>query len=609
MNDSLSRRYPMAVKPLHYETEASYTRRLLTANRKLDTHQKQLLRAAKAETGTLDWQDVLELKTGRHFRFGAPLSTAELNGGEHRCELCPDASTVRLMCTLCAKGEMVLQAPDFTSPVCIRHRRWVGLDLSTRQTTVDAATVRAALRFNRLQKSGRLTPHLYNVLRNATARIGNGDVADLAIIVDIAAAVTTGRFLEQLLRPGTDYAHAYAVLADAATGPAGRNATKVIAALWGYFRPTFWALRHAIVTATPFELAWAHDHAVPQHLADAYIAAHQVIPFASYNSADKGSSSLRISRGGLVICDHGHQHSSNGRCPVCTNSAVAPGYNDLATTHPDIAKELDPVLNGTTTAQTIQAAARLSLAWRCPRNRHVYWATASNRTQGGTNCGICSNRTIVPGINDLTTTHPRLAAELDPAFEASHPATKMCAGSGDKPEWICPDCGHHYKMSLYNRSQGSGCEPCRRARLRSTRTSLADTHPDIAAQWHPTRNNGKQPEDYSHGSNDKVYWLCATGAAHWYPQRIDRKVQGYGCSVCSSRRLVLRINDLATTDPLLVTEWHDYLNVPRRPEFMLAGTDRHWWKCAFGHVKQQSVPNRRKSRGCTECEPEDRILN
>ncbi|WP_217508813.1 zinc-ribbon domain-containing protein [Curtobacterium pusillum] len=73
--------------------------------------------------------------------------------------------------------------------------------------------------------------------------------------------------------------------------------------------------------------------------------------------------------------------------------------------------------------------------------------------------------------------------------------------------------------------------------------------------------------------------------------------------------MALRVNDLATTDPLLVTEWHDYLNGSKRPELMFAGTDRYWWKCAFGHVQQQSVPNRRKSRGCTECKPEDRILN
>ncbi|MGN7224045.1 zinc-ribbon domain-containing protein [Curtobacterium flaccumfaciens] len=111
------------------------------------------------------------------------------------------------------------------------------------------------------------------------------------------------------------------------------------------------------------------------------------------------------------------------------------------------------------------------------------------------------------------------------------------------------------------------------------------------------------------GSNDEAYWLCDKGATHWYSQRIDRKVAGYGCSLCSRRRLVPWVNDLATTDPLLVTEWPDYLNVAKRPEFMFAGTDRYWWKCAFGHVRQQSVPNRRKSRGCTECEPEDRILN
>ncbi|WP_181434635.1 MULTISPECIES: hypothetical protein [unclassified Curtobacterium] len=128
--------------------------------------------------------------------------------------------------------------------------------------------------------------------------------------------------------------------------------------------------------------------------------------------ASKSSSSYRFGRGGLVICDHGHQHSSQGRCPICSNGAVAPGYNDLATTHPNLAKELDPVLNGATTAQTIQAAARRKLAWRYPRNGHLYWATASNRT----------------------TTHPQLAAELDPADEAGHPATKMCADSGNKPE-------------------------------------------------------------------------------------------------------------------------------------------------------------------------------
>ncbi|WIB67866.1 zinc-ribbon domain-containing protein [Curtobacterium sp. MCBD17_035] len=316
-----------------------------------------------------------------------------------------------------------------------------------------------------------------------------------------------------------------------------------------------------------------------------------------------------VPRDGLLICDDGHQHRTRGKCPICSHTAVATGYNDLATTHPLLADELDPVMNGQTTARNIAAASHRSLAWRCPRAGHVYWATPSNRTQTRMNCGICSNRTIVAGINDLTTTHPRLAAELHPDYARTHPATKMSAGSGDKAEWLRPDCGHQYKMSLYNRSQGAGCDPCRRARLRANANSLADTHPDIAAQWHPSRNNGKQPHDYTHGSNDTVYWLCTTPAARWYPERIDRKVAGYGCSICSRRRLVPRVNDLATTDPLLVTEFHTYLNGSKRPDLMFAGTDLYWWKCASaGHVKKQSVPNRRKSRGCTECLPEERIL-
>ncbi|WP_258369924.1 MULTISPECIES: zinc-ribbon domain-containing protein [unclassified Curtobacterium] len=42
----------------------------------------------------------------------------------------------------------------------------------------------------------------------------------------------------------------------------------------------------------------------------------------------------------------------------------------------------------------------------------------------------------------------------------------------------------------------------------------------------------------------------------------------------------MRVNDLATTDPLLVTEFRPDFNGAKRPELMFAGTDRYWWKCA-----------------------------
>jgi hypothetical protein len=609
MNDALTRRYPLTVKPRHWEDEASYTTRLLAANAENDTHLRHLIRLAQQHNPAADRRDVLVAKTGRTFHFGNLHGTTDADG--HCCDHCPDAGRLRPMCTLCSEGETVLQAAPFASPVCIRHRRWVGVAGNVRQTFVNDETVQAAIRFEKLRRARRLTPALYDVLAAAT-RTATHTGTDLMTVVKVAAAITTKPFVRAMFGPDTSYAGSHAVL-DAAVTKVAPTSAGVVRALWSYFRPSFWALRHAVITDAAYVAGWEHDFIVPADIAADYIAKHSVVPFAQFADAaapgtPKTALPAVLGRGGQVICEHGHPHQTRRSCPVCNHTEVLAGYNDLATTHPDIAAELDPVMNGATTGRTVAAASHRSLAWRCPRARHVYWATPSNRTQTNSKCGICSNRTVVPGINDLTTTHPRLAAEVHPDFAIGHPPAKMLATSGDRPEWLCPDCGHRYNISLYNRSQGGGCDPCRRARLRAERGALADTHPDIAAQWHPTRNNGTTPYDVTHGSNENAYWLCQEDAAHWYPQRIDRKVAGYGCSLCARRRVVTRVNDLATTDPLLITEFHTYLNAPKSPERMLAGTDLHWWKCSFGHVKQQSVPNRRKSKGCTDCLPEDRIL-
>ena len=35
--------------------------------------------------------------------------------------------------------------------------------------------------------------------------------------------------------------------------------------------------------------------------------------------------------------------------------------------------------------------------------------------------------------------------------------------------------------------------------------------PELVAEWHPTKNEGKQPKDFSFGSNTKVWWQCDQG--------------------------------------------------------------------------------------------------
>lgn len=81
---------------------------------------------------------------------------------------------------------------------------------------------------------------------------------------------------------------------------------------------------------------------------------------------------------------------ANGRgCPCCSNKVVVKGKNDLATTHPDIAKEWDQSSNGELTPFDVTSGSGKKVSWKCPRG-HVYKATILHRTYGaGTNCPIC----------------------------------------------------------------------------------------------------------------------------------------------------------------------------------------------------------------------------
>ena len=36
----------------------------------------------------------------------------------------------------------------------------------------------------------------------------------------------------------------------------------------------------------------------------------------------------------------------------------------------------------------------------------------------------------------------------------------------------------------------------------------------LTAEWHKVLNGSRQPEDVSHGSKTRIWWLCAEGPDH-----------------------------------------------------------------------------------------------
>ena len=61
-------------------------------------------------------------------------------------------------------------------------------------------------------------------------------------------------------------------------------------------------------------------------------------------------------------------------------------------------------------------------------------------------------------------------------------------------------------------------------------------HPDIAKEWHPTKNGDLKPENFSYGSETKVWWKCSKGDDHEWEAAIKNRSRGRGCPKCANMK-------------------------------------------------------------------------
>lgn len=63
--------------------------------------------------------------------------------------------------------------------------------------------------------------------------------------------------------------------------------------------------------------------------------------------------------------------------------------------------------------------------------------------------------------------------------------------------------------------------------------SLQALFPNIAAQWHSTKNGKMTPDMVSYGSSKKVWWLCNKCKNEWYTSVANRTCCNRGCPACA----------------------------------------------------------------------------
>ena len=141
-----------------------------------------------------------------------------------------------------------------------------------------------------------------------------------------------------------------------------------------------------------------------------------------------------------------------------------------------------------------------SVFWICSTCGYRFQAKINNRQNRNGGCACCSHQIVVKGINDLSVTHPRLAAEWHPTKNGELTPADVSYGMSKPIWWICPE-GHEYRATLNHRSSGTNCPKCNAGR----QTSFAEQavffyvqkiFPDAMSRYTEIFSNGMELDIY-----------------------------------------------------------------------------------------------------------------
>ena len=237
-----------------------------------------------------------------------------------------------------------------------------------------------------------------------------------------------------------------------------------------------------------------------------------------------------------VVC-----HRTDGQgCPYCSNRRLLVGYNDLETKFPELIKEWDFDQNTDFKPSEVTYRSSKRAFWTCSVCGYKWNTKIQDRTAGN-GCPRCSNikraqshqTTILKkkgGISD-----PLLLKEWNYEKNGDLIPQQVTNGSNKYVWWKCSKCGHEWKAKINNRALNRrGCPLCANRVVVKGKNDLATTHPQLAAEWHPTKNGDLTPENVTYGMAEKVWWLCPQG--HEYQATINHRSGRTNCSICNSGR-------------------------------------------------------------------------
>lgn len=315
----------------------------------------------------------------------------------------------------------------------------------------------------------------------------------------------------------------------------------------------------------------------------------------SKNKLDPNKVTIGSTKTAYWLCVKNHSYSRTIKnkplypCPVCTNRETLKGFNDLWTTHPDIARRL----RDSDLGFRINHRYSKKVDWVCSKGHETSSSVSSKIRYGEDSCAVCSGATLQTGVNDIATTHP----ESIKLFLNPEDSQKYSVGSSVKLEFVCLK-GHTYISRPHSViSLGAGCPYCSGHKVLKGFNDLWSTDPDVASKLVDSSEGSK----VSRMSHKKLSWKCSEG--HVWESQVSSVTRGHGCSICAGKVIIRGVNDLETTHPEVYSSLRDKnLNLSyghsEVVEWVCENNEKHIWGARVYDRTRKDFPT-----GCPFCSP------
>lgn len=289
--------------------------------------------------------------------------------------------------------------------------------------------------------------------------------------------------------------------------------------------------------------------------------------------------------------------------------------NSIVAKIPDVAKQWDFKRNGNVRPEYILCTSTKKFYWKCEKG-HSWLAQVYSR-YSGSGCPYCAGKILVPGENDLLSQNPRLVKEWDYENNGDLKPNEITVNNTKRVWWVCPSCGHHWKVSVANRNSGTGCPKCadkertitKHMNIVKIRGSFADNYPHLLKEWDYEKNIGLDPSVLPPHCGKTVWWVCSE-CGHKWAATMDARAKGHGCEKCYKRnnskvqqqRAVKKKGAFSVSHPHLIKDWVFDRNDGTPDDYSAGSHYRACWKCHLcGYQWVSPIFKRTGGHKCPKC--------